>query len=83
MDGSSGPGGTWSPVEDAFEANEADAQEQRQEADGAGPADQPADPEEAVDGLSGRDLETALAEANEADLAEQAQEVPYFDDFDQ
>ena len=82
MDGSSGPGGTWSPVEDAFEANEADAQEQQQELDGAGPADEPADPEEAVGGLSGRDLEQALAGANEADLAEQAQEVPYDDDFD-
>jgi hypothetical protein len=82
MDGSSGPGGTWSPVEDTFEANEADAQEQQQEIDGAGPADVPTDPEEAVGTLSGRDLETALAGANEADLAEQAQEVPYDDDFD-
>jgi hypothetical protein len=82
MDGSSGPGGTWSPVEDAFEANEADAQEQQQDVDGAGPAASPADPEEAVGALSGRDLETALAGANEADLAEQAQEVPYDDDFD-
>jgi hypothetical protein len=82
MDGSSGPGGTWSPVEDTFEANEADAQEQQQEVDGAGPADVPADPEEAVGTLSGRDLETALAGANEADLVEQAQEVPYDDDFD-
>jgi hypothetical protein len=83
MDGSSGPGGTWSPVADAFEANEADAQEQRQDLDGGCPADVPADPEEAVGTLSGRDLETALAGANEADLAEQAQEVPYDDDFDQ
>jgi hypothetical protein len=82
MNGSSGPGGTWSPVEEAFEANEADAREQQQELDGAGPADEPADPEEAVGTLSGRDLETALAGANEADLAEQAQEVPYDDDFD-
>jgi hypothetical protein len=82
MDGSSGPGGTWSPVEDAFEADEADAQEQQQELDGAGPAEVPADPEEAVGGLSGRDLDTALAGANEADLAEQAREVPYDDDFD-
>jgi hypothetical protein len=82
MDGSSGPGGTWSPVEDAFEANEADAQEQQQELDGAGPADEPADPEEVVGGLSGRDLEAALAAADEADLAEQAREVPIDDDFD-
>ena len=83
MDGSSGPGGTWSPVEEATEANEADAQEQRQEINGAGPADAPADPEAAVGTLSGRDLEAALTGANEADLAEQAQEVPYDDDFDQ
>lgn len=82
MDDSSEPGGTWSAVEGAFEANEADAQEQQQELDGAGPADAPADPEEAVGTLSGRDLEAALADANEADLAEQAQEVPFDDDFD-
>jgi hypothetical protein len=67
----------------AFEVNEADAQEQRTDADGAGPADAPQDPEEAVGPLSGRDLDAALAGANEADLAEQAQEVPYDDDFDQ
>ena len=82
MDGSSGPGGTWSPVEDTFEANEADAQEQQQEVGGPGPATEPADPEEAVGDLSGRDLESALAGANEADLVEQAQEVPYDDDLD-
>jgi hypothetical protein len=79
MDGSSGPGGTWSGVE---EANEADAQEQQLEIDGAGPAEPPADPEATVGTLSGRDLEAALTDANEADLAEQAQEVPYDDDFD-
>ena len=67
----------------AFEANEADAQEQRTDADGSGPVDAPADPEEAVGTLSGRDLDAALASANEADLAEQAQEVPYDDDFEQ
>jgi len=83
MDGSSGPGGTWSPVDDAMEANEADAQEQRQEVDVGGPEDAPADPEAAVGPLTGRDLEAALLDANEADLAEQAQEVPYDDDFDQ
>jgi hypothetical protein len=64
----------------AFEANEADAQEQRTDADGSGPADAPADPEDAVGTLSGSDLDAALASANEADLAEQAQEVPYDDD---
>ena len=83
MDGSSGPGGTWSPVEDTFEANEADAQEQQQEVGGPGRVAEPADPERAVGDLSGRDLESALAGANEADLVEQAQEVPYDDDFDQ
>jgi hypothetical protein len=66
-----------------FEVNEADAQEQRTDADGGGPADAPADPEEAVGTLSGRDLDAALEAANEADLAEQAQEVPFDDDFDQ
>jgi hypothetical protein len=68
--------------EGAFEVNEADAQEQRTDAGGAGPADAPADPEAAVGALSGRDLDTALDGANEADLVEQAQEVPYDDDFD-
>jgi hypothetical protein len=67
----------------AFEANEADAQEQRTDAAGAGPADAAADPEEAVGTLSGRDLDAALDGANEADLVEQAQEVPYDDDFEQ
>ena len=38
------------------------------------------DPETAVGGLTGRDLDTALSSANEADLAEQASEVPYDDD---
>jgi hypothetical protein len=66
-----------------FEADEADAQEQRTDADGAGPADAPADPEDAIGTLSGRDLDSALAAANEADLVEQAQEVPYDDDFEQ
>jgi len=64
----------------AFEVNEADALEQQQEVGGAGPAEEPADPEQAVGTLSGRDLDVALAAANEADLAEQAQEVPYGDD---
>ena len=60
----------------AFEADEADAQEQRQEVGGG-------DPEEAGGSLLGGDLESALEGANEADLAEQAQEVPYDDDFEQ
>ena len=67
----------------AFEVNEADAQEQRQEIRGAGPADAADDPEETVGTRSGRDLESALVGANEADLVEQAQEVPYDDDFEQ
>jgi hypothetical protein len=63
------------------EVPEADAQEQQQDAvaDGSEPA---ADPEAPVGGLTGRDLETALANADEADLAEQAREVPYDDDAD-
>jgi hypothetical protein len=65
-----------------FEADEADAQEQRTDADGAGPADAAPDPETAIGTLSGRDLDAALEGANEADLVEQAQEVPYDDDFD-
>ena len=73
MGGSQGP----------FEVNEADAQEQRQEIRGAGSADAADDPEETVGTLSGRDLESALVGANEADLVEQAQEVPYDDDFEQ
>jgi hypothetical protein len=67
----------------AFEVNEADAQEQQQEVGGGGPSDAAPDPEEAVGTRSGRDLESALVGANEADLAEQAQEVPYDDDFEQ
>ena len=35
---------------------------------------------DAVGGLTGRDLDVALSSANEADLAEQASEVPYDDD---
>lgn len=65
-----------------FEVNEADAQEQQQEVGGPGRADAAADPEETVGTLSGRDLESALEGANEADLAEQSQEVPYDDDFE-
>ena len=57
------------------EASEADAQEQLQDA--VPPA---LDDESAVGGLTGRDLDVALSSANEADLAEQAQEVPYDDD---
>ena len=63
------------------EVPEADAQEQQQDAlaGAAGPA---ADPEAPVGGLTGRDLDIALANADEADLAEQALEVPYDDDAD-
>ena len=57
------------------EASEADAQEQLQD---AVPAVN--DPEAAVGRLTGRDLDVALSGANEADLAEQASEVPYDDD---
>ena len=57
------------------EASEADAQEQLQDV-----VPVPDDPEAAVGGLTGRDLEVALSSANEADLAEQASEVPYDDD---
>lgn len=65
------------------EVDEADAQEQRTAVDGTGPADAPADPEAAVGTLSGADLDAARASADDADLAEQAQEVPYDDDFEQ
>jgi hypothetical protein len=83
MGGSSGPVGAEVGVgqevpltADAVgEATEADAQEQLQEA--VPPA---LDDESAVGGLTGRDLDVALSSANEADLAEQAQEVPYDDD---
>ncbi len=57
------------------EATEADAQEQLQDA--VPPA---VDAEAPVGRLTGRDLDVALSSANEADLAEQAQEVPYDDD---
>ena len=87
MGGSTGPVGAEMGVErgverevpltvDAVgEATEADAQEQLQDAVPA-----PDDAEVAVGGLTGRDLDIALSSANEADLAEQAQEVPYDDD---
>jgi hypothetical protein len=66
------------------EVPEADAQEQQQDARGGGAEDEP-DPEAPVaQQLSGRDLDVALSSANEADLAEQASEVPFDDDdFDQ
>ncbi len=57
------------------EASEADAQEQLQDAVPA-----TSDPEATVGGPTGRDLDVALSSANEADLAEQALEVPYDDD---
>ena len=66
-----------------FEVDDADALEQLTNADGSGPASEPADPEDAVGTLSGADLDAALGTADEADLAEQAQEVPYDDDFEQ
>jgi hypothetical protein len=46
------------------------------------PVDDRVDPEAAVGPLSGRDLDIALTGANEADLAEQSQEVPYEDDLE-
>ena len=61
------------------EVPEADAQEQRQGVL-AGGAEPPSDPEAPVGGLTGRDLDVALASADEADLADQAREVPYDDD---
>ncbi|HYY10113.1 MAG TPA: hypothetical protein VE781_04200 [Kineosporiaceae bacterium] len=77
--GSTGPAGDGQEVPltvDAVgEASEADAQEQLQDALPVGD-----DPEAAVGGLTGRDLDTALSSADEADLAEQASEVPYDDD---
>ena len=83
MGGSTGPVGAEVGVErevrltaDAVgEATEADAQEQLTD---AAPAVD--DAEVAVGGLTGRDLDVALSSANEADLAEQAREVPYDDD---
>jgi len=57
------------------EASEADTAEQLQDL-----APAAVDPEAAVGGLTGRDLDVALASADEADLAEQAREVPYDDD---
>ena len=65
------------------EVPEADAQEQQQDALTGATDDAADDPEAAVGGrLTGRDLESALASANEADLAEQEREVPYDDDFE-
>jgi|1185.fasta_scaffold216691_1 hypothetical protein len=83
MGGSTGPVGAEAGVgrempltlDAVGEATEADAQEQLQDA--APAAD---DAEVAVGRLTGRDLDVALSSANEADLAEQAQEVPYDDD---
>jgi hypothetical protein len=79
MGGSTGPAGAEQEAPltaDAVgEASEADAQEQLQD---ALPATD--DPETAVGRLTGRDLDVALSSANEADLAEQASEVPYDDD---
>jgi hypothetical protein len=74
---SSGAGG----VGPAGEVPEADALEQRQDALTGG-AEPLVDEEAPAGGLTGRDLDIALASANEADLAEQALEVPYDDDVD-
>lgn len=81
------PGGVWTPD---VEVPEADAQEQRQDAAGAGADGVDGDGGDGVDPeapvaqrLTGRDLDAALASANEADLAEQAREVPFDDDFEQ
>jgi hypothetical protein len=81
-------GGTSRRVEEEIwsqgdEVPEADAQEQ-QEAVIPGGEDPEPDPEAPVSQQrSGRDLDLALDSANEADLAEQAREVPYDDDFEQ
>ncbi len=83
MGGSTGPVGADVGIEQEVpltaetvgEASEADAQDQLQDA-----VPTTRDPEEAVGGLTGRDLDVALSSANEADLAEQALEVPYDDD---
>jgi hypothetical protein len=65
------------------EVPEADAQEQQQDALTAGAADDAPDPEAPVAArLTGRDLDSALASANEADLAEQEREVPLDDDVE-
>jgi hypothetical protein len=70
---------TSAPLEDVPEA---DAQEQRQ-----GIADQDVDPEAVVGGtpeaVAGGSADVdAVPDANEADLVEQLQEVPYDDDFE-
>jgi hypothetical protein len=79
MGGSTGPVGADHEVpltvDVVGEASEADTAEQLRDA--APVAD---DPEAAVGGLTGRDLDVALASADEADLAEQAREVTYDDD---
>jgi hypothetical protein len=66
------------------EVPEADAREQQLDVGVTNAEDEP-DPEAPVaQQLSGRDLDVALSSANEADLAEQAREVPFDDDdFDQ
>jgi hypothetical protein len=80
MDGQpTGPQDTWTPAE---EVPEADVQEQRQDLAAA-----PADPEVAVGrtpgAVAGSDPDVdVLPGANEADIAEQLQEVPYDDDFE-
>jgi hypothetical protein len=79
MDSTGGTG----DYERGDEVPEADAQEQQQDALTAGAADDTADPEAPVaQRLTGRDLDSALASANEADLAEQEREVPFDDDFE-
>jgi hypothetical protein len=79
MGGSTGPVGAEQEVpltaDVVGEASEADAQEQLQDA-----VPRAVDAEAAVGERTGRDLDAALSSANEADLAEQAQEVPYDDD---
>jgi hypothetical protein len=79
MGGSTGPVGAEQgsalTADAVGEASEADAQEQLQDA-----VPTVDDPEAAVGGLTGRDLDIALSSANEADLAEQASEVLYDDE---
>ncbi len=79
MDGQpTGPQDTWAPAE---EVPEADAQEQRQDL-----TPEPVDPEVAVGrpvSVAGSDPDVdVLPAANEADVVEQLQEVPYDDDVE-
>ena len=67
----------------AFEANEADAQEQRRTPTAPAPRTPRPTRRRPWARSPAATSTSALASANEADLAEQAQEVPYDDDFEQ